>query len=84
VSLYNVSPIRYNFIYNKLTKEEQMSYAYNTRTNTKSKWDTIQEDVADQYAYLDDEVDVEDEELEDVELTDEQVDALLAEMAEVA
>jgi len=60
-----------------------MSYAYNTRTNTKSKWDTIQEDVADAYAYLDEDVDVEDEELED-ELTDEQVDALLAEMAEVA
>jgi hypothetical protein len=60
-----------------------MSYAYNTRTNSISKWDTIQEDVADQYAYLDEEVDVEDEELED-ELTDEQVDALLAEMAEVA
>jgi len=60
-----------------------MSYAYDTRTNTKSKWDTIQEDVADAYAYLDEEVDVEDEELED-ELTDEQVDALLAEMAEVA
>jgi hypothetical protein len=60
-----------------------MSYAYNTRTNSLSKWDTIQEDVADQYAYLDEEVDVEDEELED-ELTDEQVDALLAEMAEVA
>jgi len=59
-----------------------MSYIYNTNTNTKSKWDTIQEDVADQYAYLD-EVDVEDEELED-ELTDEQVDALLAEMSEVA
>lgn len=60
-----------------------MSYAYNTRTNTKSKWDTIQEDVADAYAYLDEDVDVEDEDLED-ELTDEQVDALLAEMAEVA
>jgi gas vesicle protein len=60
-----------------------MSYAYDTRTNTKSKWDTIQEDVADAYAYLDEDVDVEDEELED-ELTDEQVDALLAEMAEVA
>jgi CBS-domain-containing membrane protein len=60
-----------------------MSYAYNTRTNSLSKWDTIQEDVADAYAYLDEEVDVEDEELED-ELTDEQVDALLAEMAEVA
>jgi gas vesicle protein len=60
-----------------------MSYAYDTRTNTKSKWDTIQEDVADAYAYLDEDVDVEDEDLED-ELTDEQVDALLAEMAEVA
>jgi gas vesicle protein len=60
-----------------------MSYAYDTRTNTKSKWDTIQEDVADAYAYLDEDVDVEDEELED-ELTDEQVDALLAEMSEVA
>jgi len=59
-----------------------MSYLYNTHTNTKSKWETIQEDVADQYTYLD-EVDVEDEDLED-ELTDEQVDALLAEMAEVA
>ena len=60
-----------------------MSYAYNTRTNSISKWDTIQEDVADAYAYLDEEVDVEDEDLED-ELTDEQVDSLLAEMAEVA
>ena len=60
-----------------------MSYAYSTRTNSISKWDTIQEDVADAYAYLDEEVDVEDEDLED-ELTDEQVDALLAEMAEVA
>jgi len=61
-----------------------MSYAYDTRTNSISKWDTIQEDVADQYAYLDEELDVEDEDLEDVELTDEQVDALLAEMEEVA
>jgi hypothetical protein len=61
-----------------------MSYAYDTRTNSISKWDTIQEDVADQYAYLDEELDVEDEDLEDVELTDEQVDAYLAEMWEVA
>jgi len=60
-----------------------MSYAYNTRTNTKSKWDTIQEDVADAYAYLDEEVEQDEDELED-ELTDEQVDALLAEMSEVA
>jgi len=61
-----------------------MSYAYNTRTNSIDKYESIQSDIADAYAYLDDEVDVEDEELEDVELTDEQVDALLAEMAEVA
>jgi hypothetical protein len=60
-----------------------MSYAYNTRTNSISKWETIQEDVADQYAYLDEEVEVDEDELED-ELTDEQVDALLAEMSEVA
>jgi hypothetical protein len=61
-----------------------MSYAYNTRTNSVSKWETIQEDVADQYAYLDEEVDVEEEDIEDVELTDEQVDALLADMEWVA
>lgn len=61
-----------------------MSYAYNTRTNSISKWETIQEDVADQYAYLDEEVDVEEEDIEDVELTDEQVDALLADMEWVA
>lgn len=61
-----------------------MSYAYNTRTNSVSKWETIQEDVADQYTYLDEEVDVEEEDIEDVELTDEQVDALLADMEWVA
>jgi len=60
-----------------------MSYAYNTRTNSVSKWETIQEDVADQYAYLDEEVEQE-EELEDTDLTDEQVDALLADMEWVA
>jgi hypothetical protein len=60
-----------------------MTYIYNTHTNTKSKWDTIQEDVADAYSYLDEELEVDEDELED-ELTDEQVDALLAEMAEVA
>jgi len=53
-----------------------MSYAYNTRTNSMSKWDTIQEDVADAYAYLDEEEteqppvddfdDVDDEELAQV------------------
>jgi len=61
-----------------------MSYAYNTRTNSLSKWDTIQEDVADQYAYLDEEVEQDEEELEDTDLTDEQVDALLADMEWVA
>ena len=61
-----------------------MSYAYSYATNSISKYESIQSDIADAYAYLDEEVDVEDEELEDVELTDEQVDALLAEMAEVA
>jgi len=30
-----------------------MSYAYSYQTNSVSKWDTIQEDVADAYAYLD-------------------------------
>ena len=60
-----------------------MSYAYSYATNSVNKYESIQSDVADAYAYLDEEVDVEDEELED-ELTDEQVDALLAEMAEVA
>ena len=61
-----------------------MSYAYNTRTNSVSKWETIQEDVADAYAYLDEEVEQEEEDLEDTDLTDEQVDALLAEMEWVA
>ena len=32
-----------------------MSYAYNTQSNSLSKWDTIQGDVADAYAYLDEE-----------------------------
>ena len=30
-----------------------MSYAYSYETNSVSKWDTIQEDVADAYNYLD-------------------------------
>ena len=62
-----------------------MSYAYSYETNSVSKWDTIQADVADAYTYLD-EVDVVDEDLDDldVELTDEQVDAYLADMWEVA
>ena len=30
-----------------------MSYAYSYETNSVSKWDTIQSDVADAYSYLD-------------------------------
>ena len=43
-----------------------MSYSYDTRSNSLSKWDTIQEDVADQYAYLNDEVEQEEDEDDDV------------------
>ena len=32
-----------------------MTYAYSYQTNSVSKWETIQEDVADAYAYLDEE-----------------------------
>ena len=32
-----------------------MSYAYSYQTNSVSKWDTIQSDVADAYLHLDDE-----------------------------
>ncbi len=32
-----------------------MSYAYSYDNNSVSKWDTIQSDVADAYAYLDEE-----------------------------
>lgn len=60
-----------------------MSYAYSYATNSINKYESIQSDIADAYAYLDD-VDVEDEQDLEDELTDEQVDALLAEMAEVA
>lgn len=31
-------------------------YAYSYENNSVSKWDTIQEDVADAYSYLDEEV----------------------------
>ena len=65
-----------------------MTYAYNTRSNSLSKWDTIQEDVADQYAYLNDEVEQEEDEDDDIfgfgkaieidHLTDEEVDKVLA------
>jgi len=41
-----------------------MSYAYSYETNSISKWDTIQEDVADAYNYLD-EVDEEQPPLDD-------------------
>ena len=61
-----------------------MSYAYNTRTNSISKWDTIQADVADAYRHLDDVDEVEQEDEEDFfgfaksieldHLTDEELD----------
>lgn len=63
-----------------------MSYSYNTKSNSLSKWDTIQEDVADQYAYLNDEVEQEEDEDDDIfgftkaiqidHLTDEQLDMI--------
>jgi hypothetical protein len=31
-------------------------YAYSYENNSVSKWDTIQEDVADAYSYLDEEI----------------------------
>jgi hypothetical protein len=62
-----------------------MSYAYSYETNSINKYESIQSDVSDAYTYLD-EVDVADEDLDDldVELTDEQVDAYLAEIEWVA
>ena len=63
-----------------------MSYSYDTRSNSLSKWDTIQEDVADAYTYLDEDTVEEEEEdffgfsksIETEHLTDEQVDEILA------
>jgi hypothetical protein len=62
-------------------------YAYSYETNSVSKWDTIQEDVKDQYTYLD-EVEVEAEDEGDVfgfskaieldHLTDEQLDEVFS------
>ena len=48
-----------------------MSYAYSYQTNSVSKWDTIQEDVADQYTYLD-EVDEEQPPLDDFDDEDDE------------
>ena len=63
-----------------------MTYAYNTRSNSLSKWDTIQEDVADQYAYLNEDIEQEEDEDDDIfgfskaieidHLTDEQLDMI--------
>ena len=55
-----------------------MSYAYSYETNSVSKWDTIQEDVADAYNYLD-EVDEEQPPLDDFnDEDDEQLGKLYA------
>ena len=48
-----------------------MSYAYSYQTNSVSKWDTIQEDVADAYAYLD-EADEEQPPLDDFDDVDDE------------
>ena len=59
-----------------------MSYSFDT--NTASKWDTIQEDVSDAYAYLDEEEETEEEDffgfsksIEIDHLSDSQIDELL-------
>lgn len=59
---------------------------YSFDNSKMSKWDTIQEDIKDQYTHWDDVQDVEDEEdvfgfsksIETEHLTDEQVDEILA------
>ena len=61
-----------------------MSYAYSYQTNSVSKWDTIQSDVADAYRHLDDVEEIEQEDEEDFfgfaksiqldHLTDEELD----------
>jgi hypothetical protein len=48
-----------------------MSYAYSYETNSISKWDTIQEDVADAYNYLD-EVDEEQPPLDEFDDSDDE------------
>jgi len=48
-----------------------MSYAYSYENNSVSKWDTIQEDVADAYSYLD-EVDEEQPPLDDFDDVDDE------------
>jgi len=48
-----------------------MSYAYSYETNSVSKWDTIQEDVADAYNYLD-EADEEQPPLDDFDDVDDE------------
>ena len=48
-----------------------MSYAYSYENNSVSKWDTIQEDVADAYAYLD-EADEEQPPLDDFDDVDDE------------
>lgn len=55
-----------------------MSYAYSYESNSVSKWDTIQADVADAYSYLD-EVDEEQPPVDDFdEADDEQLAKLFA------
>jgi hypothetical protein len=60
-------------------------YAYSYETNSVSKWDTIQEDVKDQYTYLEEEDTMEEDDLlgfsKSIELdhlTDEQLDEVFS------
>ena len=48
-----------------------MSYAYSYQTNSVSKWDTIQADVADAYRHLDD-VELEQPPLDDFDDVDDE------------
>jgi hypothetical protein len=56
-----------------------MSYAYSYETNSVSKWDTIQSDVADAYSYLD-EVDEEQPPLDEFDDSDDEALAKLYEL----
>ena len=49
-----------------------MSYAYSYQTNSVSKWDTIQEDVADAYVWMDEEEQAEQPPLDDFDDEDDE------------
>jgi hypothetical protein len=53
-------------------KKNEMSYAYSYQTNSVSKWDTIQEDVADAYVWMDEEEQAEQPPLDDFDDEDDE------------